>query len=154
IQFLRRFNEFRSEVLLMNGLEHPNLVKLLGMCTQQGAKKPDTAMMLMVTELVPLGDLFNFLQQTRAKQLHKEDDKEKEKGKEKVEENEKGTEEAVIPWPLIIRIATDIALGMNFLHTATPPIVHNDLKSPNILLASSDYNPTVVAKVTDFGLSA
>lgn len=43
---------------------------------------------------------------------------------------------------------------MDFLHNATPPIVHNDLKSPNILLGSCDVLADVVAKVADFGMSA
>eukprot|EP01088_Endostelium_zonatum_P016579 TRINITY_DN4538_c0_g1_i3.p1 TRINITY_DN4538_c0_g1~~TRINITY_DN4538_c0_g1_i3.p1 ORF type:complete len:783 (+),score=199.41 TRINITY_DN4538_c0_g1_i3:133-2481(+) len=52
------------------------------------------------------------------------------------------------------RIAMDIAQGMNFLHNRTLAIVHNDLKSPNILLSSRNYLDRVVAKVADFGLSS
>lgn len=37
-------------------------------------------------------------------------------------------------WPLRLKIATDIAKGMLFLHSSTPPIVHRDLKTPNILV--------------------
>lgn len=33
-------------------------------------------------------------------------------------------------WPLRIKIAMDIAKGMEFLHNSTPPVVHRDLKSP------------------------
>lgn len=47
-----------------------------------------------------------------------------------------------------MRMARDVARGMNFLHTATPMIVHRDLKSPNLLVDSS-WN----VKVCDFGLS-
>src|SRR5262245_233367 len=43
---------------------------------------------------------------------------------------------------------------MEFLHTLTPPLLHRDLKSPNILLDSVDENALVVAKVSDFGLSS
>ncbi|KAM4121464.1 hypothetical protein ACB094_01G007800 [Castanea mollissima] len=45
-------------------------------------------------------------------------------------------------------MALDVAKGMNYLHTSHPPIVHRDLKSPNLLV---DKN--WVVKVCDFGLS-
>ncbi|CAM6084202.1 unnamed protein product [Calypogeia fissa] len=47
-----------------------------------------------------------------------------------------------------IRMAVDVAKGMNYLHRCSPPVVHRDLKSPNLLV---DKNWTV--KVGDFGLS-
>ncbi|MCO5606830.1 hypothetical protein L7F22_061021 [Adiantum nelumboides] len=47
-----------------------------------------------------------------------------------------------------LRMAVDIARGMNYLHHCNPPIVHRDLKSSNLLV---DKNWTV--KVADFGLS-
>eukprot|EP00890_Picochlorum_soloecismus_P002134 jgi/Picsp_1/2921/NSC_01146-R1_flag-tagged protein kinase domain of mitogen-activated protein kinase kinase kinase len=47
-----------------------------------------------------------------------------------------------------IRIALDAAKGIHYLHTCRPPIIHGDLKSPNLLLDRND-----VVKVCDFGLS-
>ncbi|KAJ7966433.1 Mitogen-activated protein kinase kinase kinase [Quillaja saponaria] len=47
-----------------------------------------------------------------------------------------------------MRMALDVAKGMNYLHTSHPIIVHRDLKSPNLLV---DKN--WVVKVCDFGLS-
>uniref|UniRef100_A0A0R0LEA9 non-specific serine/threonine protein kinase n=1 Tax=Glycine max TaxID=3847 RepID=A0A0R0LEA9_SOYBN len=47
-----------------------------------------------------------------------------------------------------LRMALDVARGMNYLHHRNPPIVHRDLKSSNLLV---DKNWTV--KVGDFGLS-
>ncbi|KAF3633783.1 serine/threonine-protein kinase CTR1 [Capsicum chacoense] len=47
-----------------------------------------------------------------------------------------------------IRMALDVAKGINYLHCLSPPIVHWDLKSPNLLV---DKNWNV--KVCDFGLS-
>ncbi|KAF7144268.1 hypothetical protein RHSIM_Rhsim05G0150000 [Rhododendron simsii] len=47
-----------------------------------------------------------------------------------------------------IRMALDVAKGMNCLHTSMPTIVHRDLKSPN-LLVDNNWN----VKVGDFGLS-
>ncbi|KAG5582730.1 hypothetical protein H5410_053357 [Solanum commersonii] len=45
-------------------------------------------------------------------------------------------------------MAYDVAKGMNYLHKCKPPVVHRDLKSPNLLV---DKKYTV--KVCDFGLS-
>ncbi|KAK2981503.1 hypothetical protein RJ640_030965 [Escallonia rubra] len=47
-----------------------------------------------------------------------------------------------------LSMAYDVAKGMNYLHRRNPPIVHRDLKSPNLLV---DKKYTV--KVCDFGLS-
>ncbi|KAL6574944.1 copper transport protein ctr1 [Orobanche minor] len=47
-----------------------------------------------------------------------------------------------------LSMAYDVAKGMNYLHKCNPPIVHRDLKSPNLLV---DRKYTV--KVCDFGLS-
>ncbi|KAL5988448.1 hypothetical protein ACLOJK_036212 [Asimina triloba] len=47
-----------------------------------------------------------------------------------------------------LRMALDVAKGINYLHCLSPPIVHWDLKSPNLLV---DKNWAV--KVCDFGLS-
>ncbi|CAA3029227.1 serine threonine- kinase CTR1 [Olea europaea subsp. europaea] len=47
-----------------------------------------------------------------------------------------------------LRMALDVAKGINYLHHLNPPILHWDLKSPNLLV---DKNWTV--KVCDFGLS-
>jgi serine/threonine-protein kinase CTR1 len=47
-----------------------------------------------------------------------------------------------------LSMAYDVAKGMNYLHRRNPPVVHRDLKSPNLLV---DKKYTV--KVCDFGLS-
>ncbi|CAI9093676.1 OLC1v1029234C2 [Oldenlandia corymbosa var. corymbosa] len=47
-----------------------------------------------------------------------------------------------------LRMALDVAKGMNYLHTSHPVIVHRDLKTPNLLV---DKN--WVVKVCDFGMS-
>ncbi|XP_068093712.1 receptor-interacting serine/threonine-protein kinase 2 isoform X2 [Hyperolius riggenbachi] len=53
-----------------------------------------------------------------------------------------------IVWPLRFRILYEIALGVNFLHNLTPPLLHHDLKTPNILLDNEFH-----VKIADFGLS-
>ncbi|KAM4564597.1 receptor-interacting serine/threonine-protein kinase 3 [Fundulus diaphanus] len=52
------------------------------------------------------------------------------------------------PWPLAFRLTHQIALGINFLHSLSPAVLHLDLKPSNVLL-DLDLN----AKLTDFGLA-
>eukprot|EP00002_Diphylleia_rotans_P031219 TRINITY_DN6477_c0_g1_i6.p1 TRINITY_DN6477_c0_g1~~TRINITY_DN6477_c0_g1_i6.p1 ORF type:complete len:1093 (+),score=163.52 TRINITY_DN6477_c0_g1_i6:121-3399(+) len=47
-----------------------------------------------------------------------------------------------------VQYLLDIAKGMQYLHNSTPPIIHRDLKSLNILLDDRDR-----CKISDFGLS-
>eukprot|EP00884_Botryococcus_braunii_P009129 jgi/Botrbrau1/18217/Bobra.53_1s0074.1 len=75
----------------------------------------------IVTQFVPRGSLFRLLHRTPNVVL---DDKRK------------------------LRMAMDIARGMNYLHSCKPPVIHRDLKSPNLLV---DKDFTV--KVCDFGLA-
>lgn len=60
-----------------------------------------------------------------------------------------------LSWKQRIKMALDVAKGMNCLHSHKPPIIHRDLKSLNLLLAepvkgATDY---VHTKITDFGLA-
>jgi len=79
----------------------------------------------LVTEYLSCGDLYHFIHNPANK----------------------------LDWPLRLKIASDIASGMSFLHSAKPPIIHRDLKTPNVLLASTIVKSEAVAKVSDFGLS-
>ncbi|KYQ93736.1 leucine-rich repeat-containing protein (LRR) [Tieghemostelium lacteum] len=65
----------------------------------------------------------------------------------------KKQEGTTLSWPVILKIASDVASGMSYLHNSTPPLVHRDLKSPNILLSTIPDEPYITAKVSDFGLS-
>eukprot|EP01127_Copromyxa_protea_P014151 TRINITY_DN389_c1_g1_i1.p1 TRINITY_DN389_c1_g1~~TRINITY_DN389_c1_g1_i1.p1 ORF type:complete len:2271 (-),score=715.31 TRINITY_DN389_c1_g1_i1:92-6904(-) len=58
-----------------------------------------------------------------------------------------------IDWHLRMKIILDVVKGMAFLHTCEPPIVHCDLKSPNIMLKSLDWRDPVCGKVADLGLA-
>jgi len=44
---------------------------------------------------------------------------------------------------------------MNYLHTITPPLLHRDLKSLNVLLKNevTSESSEILAKITDFGIS-
>ncbi|KAG8006000.1 Receptor-interacting serine/threonine-protein kinase 3 [Nibea albiflora] len=52
------------------------------------------------------------------------------------------------PWPLVFRLAHQVSLGINFLHSLSPSVLHLDLKPSNVLLDTS-----LKAKLTDFGLA-
>ncbi len=52
----------------------------------------------------------------------------------------------ILSWDDRKRIAMEIALGMNYLHTFPTPIIHRDLKSLNILM-----DERFRAKIADFG---
>ncbi|KAK4401194.1 Pentatricopeptide repeat-containing protein [Sesamum angolense] len=55
----------------------------------------------------------------------------------------------VLDWPARLRIALGAAQGLCYMHhDCTPPIIHRDVKSSNILL-DSDFEP----KIADFGLA-
>ncbi|KAK9066057.1 hypothetical protein SSX86_015459 [Deinandra increscens subsp. villosa] len=54
-----------------------------------------------------------------------------------------------LSWQQRLKVAVDIARGLEYLHErCTPPVIHRDLKSSNILLGSN-FN----AKLSDFGLA-
>ncbi|KAK2990233.1 hypothetical protein RJ640_014685 [Escallonia rubra] len=74
----------------------------------------------IVTEFLPRGSLFRLLQRNTSR----------------------------LEWRRRVLMALDIARGVNYLHHCSPPIIHRDLKSSNLLV---DRNWTV--KVGDFGLS-
>ncbi|GLT32123.1 hypothetical protein SLA2020_068110 [Shorea laevis] len=56
--------------------------------------------------------------------------------------------EMVLIWIERLRIALDVACGLEYLHGRQPPIVHRDLKPDNIL-----FNKYFHVKIVDFGLS-
>lgn len=39
-----------------------------------------------------------------------------------------------LPWPKRLSLARDIAVALDHLHQVSPPIIHRDLRSPNIFV--------------------
>ena len=53
-----------------------------------------------------------------------------------------------LDWGLRLRIAAEAARALEFLHGSSPPVLHRDVKSPNILLDDHRH-----AKLCDLGLA-
>lgn len=52
------------------------------------------------------------------------------------------------PLKTVLKIALDIARGLEYLHTRQPSVIHRDCKSSNILITARGS-----AKIADFGLA-
>jgi hypothetical protein len=110
---------FVAELTLLSRVNHKNLVRLLGFCADGGER-------ILVYEYMPNGTLHDHLHK-RAAPLSP----------------------PLASWPARLRLALGAARGIEYMHTyAVPPIIHRDIKSPNILL-----DDAWTAKVSDFGLS-
>ncbi|KNA08307.1 hypothetical protein SOVF_163810 [Spinacia oleracea] len=105
-------HEFASEVALLFGLTHPNIITFFAAC-----KKPPV--FCIITEYMAGGSLRKYLHQQ---------------------------EPHSVPHDLVLKLALDIARGMQFLHSQG--ILHRDLKSENLLLDNE-----MCVKVADFGIS-
>jgi len=60
-----------------------------------------------------------------------------------------------LKWAQRLKMVSDTACGMDYLHSCMPQIIHRDLKSLNLLLEKEVASPVhvPVVKVSDFGLS-
>jgi serine/threonine protein kinase len=57
-----------------------------------------------------------------------------------------GSSRPPLPWQERVRIAAGVARSLVYLHSQSPPLLHRDVKSANVLLDEKDE-----AKVADFG---
>ena len=55
---------------------------------------------------------------------------------------------SILPKEISYCILHDVALGLCYLHSQTPPIIHRDLSSNNVLLT-----PNMTAKISDLGVA-
>ncbi|KAM6548772.1 hypothetical protein CsatB_020448 [Cannabis sativa] len=112
--------EFKMEVELLSRLRSPYLLTLVGYCSHSNHK-------VLVYEFMPNGGLQEHLYPvsgSNAPSLN-------------------------LDWETRLRIAIEAAKGLEYLHEhVSPPVIHRDFKSSNILLDKSLH-----AKVSDFGLA-
>ena len=112
---------FRLELDVLSRYVHPQLVTLLGYCVEKQRK---TTIGSIVLEFMAGGSLLKRLDPTSANP------------------------------PLTAQerfdVAADVARGLHYLHAeASPPLIHQDVKSDNNLLAV--VGGRLIAKVADFG---
>jgi len=91
---------FKREVKIMSKIFHPNICLFMGACLV-----PDKPCM-MITELLPKGDVESLLHDTKV----------------------------TLSIVLRMKMGRDAAFGMNWLHCSNPIFIHRDLKSSNLLV--------------------
>ena len=111
--------EFVRECQLMSTLRHPHIVQFLGVCFLPGSRMPALVMEKLLTSL---HDVLDPEPPPRTK--------------------------AYIPVSLKCSILHDVASGLSFLHSHSPPIIHRDLSARNVLL-----NMGMAAKIADLGMA-
>ena len=112
-------SEFVRECQLMSTLRHPHIVQFLGVCFLPGSRMPA---MVMEKLLTGLHEILDPEPPPRTK--------------------------AYIPLSLKCSVLHDVASGLSFLHSHTPPIIHRDLSARNVLLSVG-----MVAKIADLGMA-
>ncbi|KAL6046584.1 Myotubularin-like phosphatase domain [Balamuthia mandrillaris] len=176
---LQVFDTFRHEVWLMSGIEHPNVVRFMGFCMDPFClvtefipggnlfdflHNPNTVFDNSLPTLPSTSSTDSSSSLSGSSDKSKAKDKggkggqtsNKDKSSTSSSSSSSGSSTAssqVMNWSLRLKIAKDIAKALAHLHSASPPIIHCDLKSPNILLCADKENAAVVAKVCDFGLA-
>ena len=95
--------ELMNEVYLLGSLSHPNIMRFCAVCLDPP---------MIVTQYYSQGSLFDLLKRAR-------------RGDKRAQ--------AELTWRKRIEMLRDVAAGMVFLHSRRPPVVHGDLRSPNLL---------------------
>lgn len=115
--------KLHEEASLMASLRHPNIVQFMGIVSSPPA---------VVTEYCARGSLTDVLRAAREQMLN--------------DQSKMATRE--LTWKRLLGMAADAATGMLHLHARAVPIIHRDLKSPNILVDSHWK-----VKICDFNMS-
>ena len=100
----RDFRQFEREAKILSSFkdDHPNIVRLVGVCTEQKRG-------ILLLEFVEGGDLHSLL-------------------------HDDPQNRDVESWRVRLSMALDIATGMDYLYSLSPPVHHLDLKPKNILV--------------------
>jgi len=117
-------------VSMLARLRHPNICLYMGACLDP----PNRA---IVTELVSRGSLWEVL---RTPNLFM--------GYPEMSPSLSRSQGSFWPPWVVRRVLDDTCRGLTYLHSHSPPIIHRDLKSANLLLDDSFH-----VKICDFGLA-
>jgi len=115
---------FLRECHQYSKLCHPNIIQFLGVYYPAGSARRGVQLPVMVMEMMA-GNLTSFVERQQT-----------------------------IPVDIKFSIINDVALGLCYLHSHNPPVVHRDLSPNNILLTSHNVakiGDLVVAKVIQAG---
>ena len=123
--------EFFREATLMHTFDHPNIVKLLGVCIDQ---EP----LCMIFEFMKLGDLNNFLRQNAPEKWGSHPSL--------TRSGHFQPRQAGLSIQQLVDICINIAAGLEYL--AQNHFVHRDMATRNCLVDSN-----LLVKISDFGLS-
>ncbi|KAH3758484.1 leucinerich repeat kinase [Pelomyxa schiedti] len=143
-EVLEKLLEFKKEVMLMSMLDNPFIVKLYGICVSPP---------MMIMEFVVMGDLFKILHKKAEVEMPISEFPFSMSSRLDAIPKLDSSYAHPMSWRLRLQLALDIAQGLDYLHSLHPPVVHRDLRSPNIFVKTLDPSAPVRAKVADFGLS-
>jgi len=113
---------FRRELEMLGRCTHANIVPLFGYCIEK--REVGRSTFSLVIEFMPGGPLRDALKP--------------------------GSRQPPLAAAQRLDVASDVARGLHYLHTEAL-LVHQDVKSDNVLLAFDGNSGRVVAKVADFG---
>ena len=140
---------FRRELQALQLCRHPNVVALLGYCVEvrsaasagAGSMPHGLTTFSLVLEFMGGGSLSERLQQPQQPQQPQQT--------QQMQQTQQTP-----PLTVIERfdIAADVARGLYYLHAeAASPLIHQDMKSENVLIGVMQPGGRLVAKVADFG---
>ena len=110
--------EFVRECQLMSTLRHPHIVQFLGVCFLPGSRMPALVMEKLATSLHDILD-----------------------------PEPPPPTKPFVPVSLKRSILHDVARGLSFLHSHSPPIIHRDLSARNVLLKEGMVAKIAVARI-------
>ncbi|GIL51335.1 hypothetical protein Vafri_7343 [Volvox africanus] len=121
----KEYSSLVNEVSLLGSLNHPNIARFLAMCEDPPC---------IVMQYYPYGSLFDLLSRAQ-------------KGSPKAAKE--------LTWSKRLDMLRDVASGMQYLHSRKPPVIHGDLRSPNLLLdlTIDRERPRFHVRIADFGLA-
>ncbi|XP_046352280.2 proto-oncogene tyrosine-protein kinase receptor Ret-like [Haliotis rufescens] len=129
------YQDLWSELNLLKEVNHPNVIRLLGACTQNGP-------FYVIVEYCKHGCLKSYLRSARFKDRKSWDEKQKSVNAETV----RNETTVVLAIRDLLSFSWQIAKGMEYL--SNMKFVHRDLAARNVLVGDGR-----VLKISDFGLS-